>query len=383
MDLYNSTNATTNHTWGYQFMTPWDSPWIVAVKLMRSICVPVIVGLGLSGNTLCFMVFMTKNMRKSSCSVFLASLAFADNSYLICLLLTWIDGDVTHIMRADFACQLLIFMTYVTSFLNAWFIVGFTCERFLAICLPLRNGFMCSVKKEKVAVITLCVSASLMYSYSFWTSGLIQWGPQQRCSHTIEYFEFLSIMTWIDTFLTLLIPYLLLVCINSLVLCTVIKGTLASRRTQLNRVRKSDAEKSLIDAKNGTIRLHTRVTGVQRSVTQVRVARTLFVVSLFFIFLNLPSHAIRLYNLIDTQTSENQAVSIEFYFLQELTLVLYYTTFSCNFVLYTLFGRNFKNSLIMLMCCKSTTEDKKKKMLRKLAREPECTSVHDGCVTTM
>jgi hypothetical protein len=135
---------------------------------------------------------------------------------------------------------------------------------------------------------------------------------------------------------------------------------------QEKRQRRSDAaEHSLIEDKTENAK-PVRMAGKQRSLTQVRVAKTLFVVSLIFIFLNLPSHAIRLYNLIDTSTSENQSVSIEFYFFQELTLMLYYTTFSCNFVLYTLFGRNFKNSLILLIHCKTLADDRKKKMLQKL-----------------
>ena len=368
MEFFNMSNVTFNQTWNHNFMQQDASQeiWTGRVKLLRSICVPLIVGAGLFGNTLCFMVFVTKNMRQSSCSVFLASLAFADNSFLICLLLTWIDGDVRTIMKTDFACQVLIFMTYITSFLNAWFIVGFTCERFLAICLPLRTGYMCSVFREKVTVITLCISACLMYSFSFWTTGLIQWGPSKRCSHKIDFFQFLSVVTWIDTFMTMLIPFCVILCINSLVLRTVIKGTLAQRRMQEIRQRRSDAaESSLIEDKNDNTK-PVRMTGKQRSLTQIRVARTLFVVSLIFIFLNLPSHAIRLYNLIDTTTSENPSVSIEFYFFQELTVMLYYTTFSCNFVLYTLFGRNFKNSLLMLIRCKSVADDRKKKMLQKL-----------------
>lgn len=350
------------------------SKWVLAIKLMRSICVPFIVGSGLFGNILCFAVFMTKTMRKSSCSAFLLSLAFVDVSFLITLLLTWIDGDVMPIMKTDVACQFLIFATYISSFLNAWFIVGFTCERFIAICLPLKHAYLCNVFREKLVVTTLCVMGCVMYSFSFWTTGLIEWGPYQRCSHKVEYFDFLSVVTWVDTFLTMLIPFCIILCINSMVLKTVLHGFWATRYGVPVKLEQCEVENKLIN-NNNKKRQYVRIS-LQRSVNQLRVARTLFVVSLIFIILNLPSHAIRLFNLIDTTRSTTPTVTVEFYFFQECTLMLYYTTFSCNFILYALFGRNFKKSLMLLIRCKSASADHKEKMLKKL------TSTQGVCVSS-
>ncbi|WAR09686.1 hypothetical protein MAR_034762, partial [Mya arenaria] len=45
--------------------------------------------------------------------------------------------------------DVLIYFTYVTSFLSVWFIVGLTFERYIAICFPLKRTFLCSVKREK------------------------------------------------------------------------------------------------------------------------------------------------------------------------------------------------------------------------------------------
>jgi hypothetical protein len=223
----------------------------------------------------------------------------------------------------------------------------------------------------------LCIMACVMYSFSFWTTGLVQWGPRQRCSHKVEYFDFLSVVIWIDTFLTMLIPFCIIVYINSMVLRTVMKGTWAVRYAMSVNVRNRESVKGLIN-NNKPIRSRRQcanITGIQRSVNQLRVAKTLFVVSLIFIFLHLPSHAIRLFNLIEKNS--NFIVSDEFYFFQECTLMLYYTTFSCNFVLYTLFGRNFKNSLLLLIRCKSSSYDHRQKMLEKL------TSTQGVCVTPL
>ncbi|WAR09687.1 hypothetical protein MAR_034763 [Mya arenaria] len=65
------------------------------------------------------------------------------------LLLTWIDSEVVTIISTYILCQVLIYFTYVTSFLSVWFIVGFTFERYIAICFPLKRTSLCSVKREK------------------------------------------------------------------------------------------------------------------------------------------------------------------------------------------------------------------------------------------
>lgn len=354
---------------------PDESIWLQVVPIMRTICVPLITGVGFLGNMLTLLVFSAKSMKKSSCSVFLASLAFVDNIFLLSLLLTWIDGEIRVILTSDISCQLIIFSTYVTSFLSVWFIVGFTCERFIAICFPLKCNYMCSVFREKVVVVILVITASVMYNFSFWTAGVQQWGQHLRCSHKIQFFQFLNIVTWIDTLFTMVAPFFFILFMNSMVVYTVIQCPKKKNGRALTKVNSS----TLLNSTNSTTKpkgIKCRI-GYQRQNPQVRVTRTLLFVSTTFLFLNLPSHVIRLYNLIMSVTTDNQEVSAQFYFLQELTLMLYYTTFSCNFFLYTCFGRNFKKSLIRILRCRSTMETNRAKVLRKLS------STQGSCVTSL
>lgn len=369
MDINASRNISDNISVAFAGMPRYvPSSWIIAVTIMRSVCVPVIVVVGLFGNTLTLLVFSAKSMKTSACSVFLASLALVDSTFLLCLLITWADGEIQVILSCNTTCQLLIFMTYVTSFLSVWFIVGFTCERFIAICFPLKCHYVCSVFREKIIVGLLTLTAFAMYNFSFWTTGMQQWGPTMRCSHKIEYFEFLNVITWIDTFLTMVVPFLLVVTMNSFVIRVVMKCALSENSTGKNDRLRRMASMTRLLSTNTTTRTANRVkfrVGAQRQNPQFRVTRTLLFVSSTFLVLNLPSHSIRLYNLISSVASDNPTVTEQFYFLQELTLMFYYSTFSCNFFLYTLFGRNFKKSLILILRCRPTTESARAKLLRR------------------
>lgn len=363
-----------------EFETP-TSEWFVAVKIMRFVCIPLISCIGLCGNTLSLLVFSTRSMKRSSCSVFLASLAVVDNIFLVSLIISWVDGEIDMILISDFPCQLLVYTTYVTSFLSVWFIVGFTIERFIAICFPLHSNLLCSVFREKVTVGVLTIVALVMYNFSFWTTLAV---PEDGCLHKIEYLQFLNIATWIDTMLTVIIPFLVIAVVNTMVLRAVMKCSPKTKERPSRQMKhhRTNSEQRCESSKDfrerGRTGLFRNVTAVRRSGAnranhQVRVTRTLLFVSSTFLFLNLPAHVLRLYNLIAFATSSVPIVSDKFFFFQEITAMLYYTTFSCNFFLYTLFGRNFKQSLASILRCRSSTTRNRQIMFQRFSYSRQST----------
>lgn len=338
------------------------SQWIAAVRVLRSVCLPIIVCVGLCGNTLSLLVFLARSMKRSACSVFLAALAAVDNVFLISLSISWIDGQIITLLSTDLACQVHVYMTYIASFLSAWFIVGFTCERYIAICFPLQSSYLCSVFREKLTVYILAVIALAAYNFSFWTT---ESHAEDGCFHKMEYLNFLNIATWVDTFLTMVIPFIVIAVVNSLVLRSVYRCKIKPKeklRFRYHNIssRKKSESKSSFDRR-------------KRCNPQHRVTRTLLFVSSTFLFLNFPAHALRLFNLIVTVTSSAPIVSDKLYFLQEVTAMLYYTTFSCNFFLYALFGRNFKASLFLILRCKSTSNlAHRQELLRRYHSSRQC-----------
>jgi len=278
-------------------------PWELFIHTTGAVFVPIIVITGLFGNTLSLMVFATPAMRRTPCSVFLGALSAADNTFLTALLLTWIDGEVMSFLTSDIACQLIIYLTYIASFLSVWFIVGFTCERYIAVCHPLRRPRLCSVYREKITVAALTVWACLMYNYSFWTTGFEQLEPQPRCYHKLRFIEFLNVITWFDTFLTMIIPFIIIIVVNISVLRKIyISRNKSNNSFNADNTRGSSRSTALLYSCRSSLVLvrHDRSRQPRNGRTyngspHVRVTRTVLCVSLTFLLLNLPSHVIRLY----------------------------------------------------------------------------------------
>ena len=360
---------------------PTTSLAVQAAKLLRRICIPIIIAIGLCGNTLSLMVFSTQSMKKKSCSVFLGSMAAVDNVFLLSLLITWFDGEIATIITHDLSCQLLIYFTYVTSFLSVWFIVGFTLERFIAIRFPLKRQTMCSVRREKIVVVCMSLFAAALYNFSFWAAGMQKFDNNQGCLLYSKYFHFLNIVTWVDSVLTMVLPFFIIIIVNSLVLKTILHNpfrvTSASNRSYRTSNFKCSGQQrhqAMSKPPSPTIVRKTWYSGIQTQLfkskrPKCRVARTLMLVSMTFLGLNLPSHAMRLYNLFSSVVTDHCFISEEYFFIQELTLILYYATFSCNFVIYTLCGHNFKKSLLMILKCKSATEESRQRLLERISSQ--------------
>ncbi|KAH3717950.1 hypothetical protein DPMN_060746 [Dreissena polymorpha] len=371
-------NTSFQNTTGlelYAYNVTEISQWIISARLMRLIGVPIIVIIGLVGNTLSLLVFCTRSMKCSSCSVFLAALAAADITFIIGVLLTYVNDHLHAIFTTDFSCQFLIFITYSASFLSVWFIVGFTCERYIAIRFPLKWAIMCSVGREKIVVLVFTLFACFLYNFSFWTTIASAYDDKIQCTYRVEYFGFLHVATWIDTCIAMVIPFLIITCVNSLVVRRLLvstKKTAALRRSRSEN-QKAEMQPSLRLSSHRRYKDgqsvgmgRTKVSILYSTSPQLRVTRNLLCVSLTFLCLNLPSYVIRLYSLISAEVTTNHSVSSAIYFVHELAQMLYYATFGCNFFIYTLLGRNFKRSLMLIIRCKSTVHDERKRVLSQL-----------------
>lgn len=295
-------------------------------KLMRNICIPTIVFIGVFGNFVSMLVFASNYLRSSSSSTFLVALAFVDNVFLLCLFLSWFDGSVKNILTSLPLCRIIAYSTYMSSFLSVWFVVGFTVERHIAICHPLHAKLFCTKVRERITVILLLIISVCLYHFSFWTTDVAIYPSERiaRCSIDKSFIHFLNIVTWIDTVLTMLIPFLLICYMNIRVAFTAAKFQ-----------EKRKACLSLRDAKSVKL-------GTFRSKQQMRVTRTLLLVSTTFLVLNLPSHVSKLSSLISVSTLD---INMTQYLIQEISQILYYFSFSMNFFLYALYGKHFQKSL--------------------------------------
>jgi hypothetical protein len=69
------------------------------------------------------------------------------------------------ILSTTFGCPFIMYSGQVTCFLSVWLTVGFTIERYFAVCSPLTRPLICTVSKAKKVTFGLSAVAIIAFSY--------------------------------------------------------------------------------------------------------------------------------------------------------------------------------------------------------------------------
>ncbi|CAG2233684.1 unnamed protein product [Mytilus edulis] len=185
----NGSNLTCDDQWPTNRDSDKRSIWSDVFTYVT----PVIFAVGITGNTISLLVFLTKNMRKLSASVYLAALSTADLMALVFyVLVEWIrkgipigSGQVTApFFESNGVCQIILFMSYSFRFLSAWLVACFTLERYIGVCHPLKRKDVCNLRSSKRIVFLAVIVSFVIASFRPWLSEVLYVGPNNVPSCT-------------------------------------------------------------------------------------------------------------------------------------------------------------------------------------------------------
>lgn len=187
--------------------------------------IPSIILLGLVGNLLSCVVFLKTHLKLRSSSYYLAALATTDFSFLMSLLLVWLNSTIGwKVFNNNGWCETLVYVSAVCSSLSVWLIVAFTVERFIAVQYPLHRPHMCTITRAKTIILVLTILALVSHSYSFVTAGVVKnQGGDEVCDLKIEYLETMQIISIIDSIASLIVPLVLIIVMNTMIMRNLLK----------------------------------------------------------------------------------------------------------------------------------------------------------------
>lgn len=123
---------------------------------------PLIVLAGSVGNILSVLVFFKTKLRKLSSSYYLAALGVSDTCFLLTSFCQWFNFADVNLYNQNIFCQFFTYVSFVSSFLSAWYVVAFTVERFIAVLYPLKRQTMCTVRRAKIVLCGLTVAGGVI-----------------------------------------------------------------------------------------------------------------------------------------------------------------------------------------------------------------------------
>ena len=179
---------------------------------------PVIVFIGLIGNSLSFLIMLKPHNRRISCCNYIAGLAVSDNLMLLNALDYW---TISLKNRPLFyiECNIMSYLFGANSFVSMLLIFAMTVDRFLAIRFPFKARELCSAYRAKVAMVTIIV-VSLLYTLPYYfTAQLIMEVRTCVAVNTTDIYS--TIYNWVNIFLGSIVPFFGLLTMNAVIIATV------------------------------------------------------------------------------------------------------------------------------------------------------------------
>ncbi|GAB1600213.1 growth hormone secretagogue receptor type 1-like, partial [Argonauta hians] len=281
---------------------------------------PILIALGIPGNLLSFIVFTCSTvMNKLSSSTYMAALTLSDSGFLTILLCIWLQKMNMQEYVTQLWCQVIVFGAYIFGFLSVWFTILFTVERYKVVCYPLKATQICTKRRARLSTLIICIFALFLYMPSFWTTV----SYNGHCSYRDELFHLLTAITYIDTAITFILPFIALLFMNIRIIWEI--RAVKKRMKWLQETQPHEKTQNSL------------------SKTQMKLTKSLVIVSSVFIIMVLPSHITRFYSLIVSNFLTYDVISLQT--AQHILQIPYYLTFGINLILYTgtsyMFRRGF------------------------------------------
>ena len=329
-----------------------------AKNALHRYVVPIIIAIGLVGNTICFVVFMTSPLKRISTSVYLAALAFSDTGFLICLAVGWLESFRLRLFHTEGICQMTVYASFVFSFTSIWFVNAFTTEMYIAVFHPRKSPRLCTPATARKFVAGLTFIATVIYIYVFWIAKLVDtsFTTPKVCLIVPENAKSGMILACIDTVLTLVVPFTMVIFMITRLLIHITRFYRSNE--EQNALASPVPDPTDNKPTTSTLTRNESIISTSHSTqqgydAQRKFTRMLVVTVIVFLLLNLPSHAIKVQFLIRTHfiDATDFMITETEGLIQEIFQILYYINFSINFLLYSACGKSFRNAMTRTPNC--------------------------------
>ena len=355
-----SDNNSESYTiWGLANETPAfyyshkDLKRIVNIALhIRHYYAPILIACGCLGNALIILTILMTKLIKVPTMHFFLGIAIIDLCFLLSLFLWWIGSFSSTLTSVPGWCQFVTFTSHVCCFTSVWLFVALTLERYLSctkdkctrICLMWCAGgrccqvpeptctvtCTCNTLRVKACIIGIFIVGVVVYVNICLTVDYVHIGPVAICVILSNFIAALQVLSKIDIFFNVFIPYFVILGLNARSLWVTIKSShdreRALNRTSLSRAGKLFARKS-----------------------EAHLVMTSCAMCVVFLLLNSPSQVLRVVYMVKDSLTLQSQISLGEYLTQQILQAFYYTRFSTNFLVLTASSRMFRKALKMLI----------------------------------
>ncbi|XP_033751048.1 mu-type opioid receptor-like [Pecten maximus] len=289
---------------------------------------PFMLVFGTFGNIFSIYILTRKNIRQSTCTVYLVVLACSDLVVLYTgLLRTWISATFQNDIRTHTSgiCKFHTWLVYVSLDFSAWILVAVTAERVALVWFPHKAKVKCTKKSAAFVITPIFVFLMLINSHILYGMDRIVKvdgnSTSIKCDFVSENYRYFfeELWPWVDFTIFCGLPFCFLVLGNILIITKVF----ASQRATKRQVAPHDP--------NGR---------TQRS-QMSSMSVMLFCLNCVFLLCTTPV-SIYLIGYVQWARGATEATKANLSLIWTLVNVLMYANNTFNFLLYCMSGSRFR-----------------------------------------
>ena len=317
-NIYELNNSNTTSSMKMGGLGLQFGPSGIVAQIENGIIIAIVV-IGFASNTLSFLTVTMRSLIKSSVGVYLVALAIFDNISLVFTILSSYSVFLFNIKletQNDHVCRLISYLSFTPTAISNNIIAALSCERCFVISRPYSKT---PGRKQALLIVTAIVLILFLWDIKLPITKQIVELPSMfnpgkvfiRCGTLKKYMKILrsDYMRWLGFTLYTGLPGFLVVTTNLIIIIKLMSHSQDKYMTGQDNKR----------------------------IEQIRLTYMLLSISIFFILCTLAPH---LYMEFSTTFSDDAWRVIKY---------LYVLSFSCNFFLYLLAGKRFREEALGLV----------------------------------
>ena len=292
---------------------------------------PVLIPIGLVGNTLSFIVMIKPNNRKMSTCIYMAAISINDNIMMYVSFHDYLVSALQIHKWKPFECKFVAFAALFALQNCTFQVLAMTVDKYIAIKWPHRAATYSTPRRTRIIAGGLYVSVSIYNIPHFFLSSVI--GGQ--CLNFGIRSVITTVYSWFSFALNAIIPFTMLIHMNFVNVKAVRKS---------GKIFRPDEETTRRGRDQG---MDTRRKTIKNAENQLTMM--LLLVTTLFLILLCPTYFRFIYLVFATRdTPLDYAKSM---FIYQITAKLYISNSGINFFLYCISGQKFCNDLKDLLSC--------------------------------
>ena len=311
---------------------------------------PILVPIGLVGNSLSFLVMIKPGNRQLSTCIYMAAISINDNVMMLLAVQSWLATELKAYKRHPIECKIISFLGLTVLQNSTFQILAMTVDKYIAIKWPHRAAMYSTPRRAKITIVIVIICVVIYNVPHFFATKLI---GVQCIGFRVEG-VITKVYSWFSFVLNAIIPFGLLIYMNFAIVETI---QLSQKMFSNNDTTGAESNSS-----HQTTGLETRQNAMKNAENQLTIM--LLLVTTLFLILLIPTYVRFVYlTFLITDTPAKYALST---FLMQLTYKLFTTNSGINFFLYCISGQKFRNDLKEILCLGKNSHKLKMKLQHSL-----------------